>query len=476
MEDNEVTSTSTSAPVPMFTEPQEIALALTPVVTSFFSCIGSTLISYIIVKTRNSPKREKQKTYYHLVLAMSLADVIASLSFCTGTFLEPQEYGKWQAHGNQATCNLQGFLTQIGFMSPFYTCFLAMYFYLCICHKEPSSRASVQMEKIQKVEPYMLVLPFLMNLSFAITSLKLDLYNPTEFGVGCWISPIPFDCEEEEAVECVRGKHSSLFRSLFGAMWVFPIFIILFYCFGSIYWNLRKQLRDHEQHFRYESSELGLRFNAARNDLRQTGIQGLLYIMAFVAVYFWNFVARGMEMLRATNGYFAISMLSQIFSPAQGIFNFFIFVRPIYCECQRLHPHDSTREIWSRVFGHRDTARRGGMQRANGTKALHLSNISNSGMISVDTPGGNPQQPSIDLCLDLAADPPVPVLKGHGSTDTVKTTGDSSRPFSIPMATEDEEKQEEEHHEKEEEDDGNGGDKVGDDPEKRESAGRPFSV
>lgn len=97
-------------------------------VSAILSLVGSSFIVWNII---HKPS-ERRTTYHQLVFGMSCFDIITSLAYALTGVLLPPYSGQYQAHGNHATCLLQGFMIQLGETSVFYNLLLAVYFLLLI--------------------------------------------------------------------------------------------------------------------------------------------------------------------------------------------------------------------------------------------------------------------------------------------------------------------------------------------------------
>lgn len=325
----------------VFTHQQQVALAITPVVSGVISAFGSFSILYIILRDRKSKLRQ---SYHRIMLGMSAADLIASLTFATSTFLMPRDTpGVWGAKGNRATCSLQGFFTQYTYIPMLYSGVLAAHF----LRSTKSQHRSVGIQtQFEYWEPMVHSVIWLFNISAAFAGLALKLYNPPELGVGCYISQYPKGCAENSAVFCERGEHSDVYRWVFGGMLVMPVGALIIYCMIAIYLSVRKQLGLIER--RYSTAEDQ---NCAKKRLRVVERQGMLYIFSVVGVYLWSGVTGLLENGGNTRRqFFVIALLAEIFLPSQGTFNFFIFVFPLYRQLRSDWPQDSQLETWKRIY------------------------------------------------------------------------------------------------------------------------------
>jgi hypothetical protein len=100
----------------VLTPGQQVALAVTPKITSFLSILGS---SWIIIEVLTQ-RTKRENVYNRLLCAMSFFDVLLTVWFFASTWPIPEgtEGVAW-AVGNKQTCIAQGFFLQIGIIPPF---------------------------------------------------------------------------------------------------------------------------------------------------------------------------------------------------------------------------------------------------------------------------------------------------------------------------------------------------------------------
>jgi Kef-type K+ transport system membrane component KefB len=121
---------------------QERALSILLVISATFSALGSASIAYKILRD----KQQLSKPYHRTMLALSVADVIASLTFGLYPFLMPSETRIW-SFGNHASCNTLGFFTQLSFAAIGYNCILSFYYLLAIKFNMKKMKFSQRYEK-----------------------------------------------------------------------------------------------------------------------------------------------------------------------------------------------------------------------------------------------------------------------------------------------------------------------------------------
>lgn len=192
-----------------FSGSQEVALAVVPVVTGFFSLLGASCIVYIILR---DPKRNQNlsKTYHRLLLGMSVADIIGSIRACTSSFVMPAG-SWWMASGNQGSCEFQGSVAQLSIGAALYSACLSIYFWLTIRNVNKTTIA-------RRIEPVMHGVAVLFPIVTAAFGLIQDVFNPVELGVGCWVSSFPTGCADDPSIECTRGQTAKVLIWIFAGI------------------------------------------------------------------------------------------------------------------------------------------------------------------------------------------------------------------------------------------------------------------
>lgn len=329
----------------LFTPQQQILLAVTPIFSGVLSAIGSFTIIRLIFRERRHPKqagrntikgKESKITYERIMIGLSIFDILNSLKAMTSTFLMPSDTpGVWQAHGNTATCTIQGFVGQLGLATALYSASLALYFVLRI---HPDTRG----DTIQiYYEPFLHAIPILFALVTAIAGIFLESYNPLPLGVGCWVAAYPMGCDSPDStIECTRGKNAKLIMWIFGGYVTIISYIIIIISMLRIYYLVRNQLSKMER--RYSSGSLDIEGKAlptnASKRLRKVSTQAFLYIGAFFLAYIWPSLSRIFESEDSLKRYFVLSLCSSIFYPLQGFLNLFIYIGPRLRDVRKQYP------------------------------------------------------------------------------------------------------------------------------------------
>jgi len=199
---------------------QQKALAIIPKCSASLSIIGS-LYSLCKILERYPDSR---RTYSGILLGLFSADLVASVALFLSTWPIPKGsiYSDyiWGEIGNQTTCNIQGFMIQLGALSSLmYTCSLCLHFLLRIRYKWLPS-------ELGKVDPFIHCVCVVIPLGSAILAWIKTLYNPTGFG-ACYFTSYPIDCDDStNSVNCIRGQNSNKYMLFLVQI---PIFVGLLF-------------------------------------------------------------------------------------------------------------------------------------------------------------------------------------------------------------------------------------------------------
>jgi hypothetical protein len=150
------------------------AWAILPKVTGWISFLFSGLVVVTVVRDKN----RRNLCYHRLLFGISLSDMSASLWLGLGTWPIPEGGGLW-AVGNNTTCRVQGFFTQLGVCSSFYNASLSTYYWLVVVR-------GWREDKLRKIEWLLHGIPMAWALVSAIVGLVLDVYGNAT--LWCWVS------------------------------------------------------------------------------------------------------------------------------------------------------------------------------------------------------------------------------------------------------------------------------------------------
>jgi hypothetical protein len=168
------------------------AIALVPKFTGFLSLLGSSWIFYEVI----TDKKKRQSMYHRLLLCMSISDWNSSFwTYVLSSWMLPSEsYSAnttfFSASGTWATCNLQGFMFQLGIATPLYNAALSLYYVLLLKYNWTPKQMARQ------IEPYLHAGIISFSVATSIAPLFMTLYNPT-ITSWCAITEYPYNCHSE---------------------------------------------------------------------------------------------------------------------------------------------------------------------------------------------------------------------------------------------------------------------------------------
>jgi hypothetical protein len=150
------------------------SIVIIPKIMGFLSFSGSL---YIIQDVIRNPKK-RESAYYKILLGMSLMDMTHSFfGPFLGTWSMPKGYHLY-AIGTITTCDIAGFLQQLGSCgTPLYNCSLATFYLLLLKYNWTNT-------KIARVEKYFHIVPWNVCLLNSITALSLKAFGPNIS--SCW--------------------------------------------------------------------------------------------------------------------------------------------------------------------------------------------------------------------------------------------------------------------------------------------------
>jgi hypothetical protein len=175
----------------VLTDNQIIALTLLGAFSSTLSILGSLMIIYMLSKSK------RQSVYNRIMFGMSFFDIINSFSFMIAPFILPESGGRKWAFGNDHTCSVLGFFSQIGNAVPCYIVSLTTYFLLTIVFGMNESRIS------RCIEPTFHFISIIYPLITASIGVGLALFSELELGLSCWIGEYPKGCDEDPEIACI---------------------------------------------------------------------------------------------------------------------------------------------------------------------------------------------------------------------------------------------------------------------------------
>lgn len=353
--------------VEMFPLPQARALAIVPKVTASFSFFGSLYVAQDILKD----PLKRARPYTRLLLGSSLFDCLVSgLGWFMSTWPVPANLpaAPPYAVGNTATCTAQGFFNQLDIIVVGYNLGLALYFMVILVHRWPD-------RKVKRLELAVHVTVVSFGIGTAAAGVPLTLYNNANF--WCWISSLPYDCANgninpnlysappgQPQPVCERGYNAWIYRWAFFYAPLWAAIVATTFVMCRIIWYVCKvekksrKSRNVTETFSPQSEanpkgKKKCRRTGATDSVRQLTNQvfwqSILYCAAFYITWTFPTVLRSQQAMQKSPPYF-VWVGVVIFSPFQGVFNFFVYCRPRYLRYRQKHPEMSVGQLLSRVL------------------------------------------------------------------------------------------------------------------------------
>jgi len=182
----------------------------------------------------------------------------------------------------------------------------------------------------QKFEPFMhayAVLPALVCASIGAS--KSYFFSQRKY---CWIED-PFRYSKKSDGWDGFGKGGWLV--LASMIWVGINSLVTLYCMVNIYYEINKRARAMRRYSVSQASAPPSRIQVAANDSAK---QGLLYMSAFLLTYSWSGITLLSRIIAGKASSKTIYMLTAVFLPLQGFWNFLAYIRPRFVRLRRGHP------------------------------------------------------------------------------------------------------------------------------------------
>ena len=167
--------------IPSLSDEQVRLLAYLYVVAGMLSIFGSFVIVHRVLRNR-----EHANSYDRIMLGLSCSDIIASLSYIFTPFLVPRDTStRVTAMGNDVSCSVLGWLTQVGFAAIMYNAILSFYMLAIVRFSvTPGDFAA-------RFEPYLHALTVFYFLATATIGVPFNLFTEMRFSMGCWLAAYP---------------------------------------------------------------------------------------------------------------------------------------------------------------------------------------------------------------------------------------------------------------------------------------------
>jgi len=259
--------------VSTLSENQERVLSILNVLSGFLSILGSLTIVYKVF--RHWKKTKTMTPYDRIMLGLSAADIIASLSFLLSPFLIPgastsmstststststvTTHRVW-AIGTQSTCSFLGWLTQLGLSVLWYNAALSFYYLFTV-------RFGISRHDFaQRYEKWFHLSACIFSISTASIGLIFDWYSEFQINQGCWLGAIPKGCEMDGT--CIGN--GLLVGWIFGGIPMLFTFLALTMNNIVIYLYVRKTLQQTRKERRMTIQEDPMTITSIAADLEE---------------------------------------------------------------------------------------------------------------------------------------------------------------------------------------------------------------
>lgn len=285
---------------------QQVVLSTLMMGSATLSIIGSSTIVYRVVMNRHMTR-----PYDRIMLGLSCTDIVASIGFLISPIVLPAETSSrvW-AIGNDVSCSVLGFLTQLGFSAVWYNNCLSWYFVMTLKYNISAEDFALS------YEPYIHAFTIFFFLFTATFGYLFQVYSELPVGMGCWI------------VEYCTTEENCIWTTLFwltAAIAISITSISLPICHIMIYMHVRRL-------FKTQNSNARLKKN---KKIQRVAIQGFLYVASFFIAFTPASILRWFELFLGYDSsreaeIFWLLLLHAMFIPSQGFMNMFIYSRPKY--------------------------------------------------------------------------------------------------------------------------------------------------
>lgn len=323
-----------------------ISMFALTVTASLISALSSSIIIAMIFKSR-----EGLSTIFHrLMLAISICDLISSLSMSVASIPCPTESGLLLASGSVATCDVQGFFNMFTLITPLYNSALCIHFLLAIKYEVSDARRKF-------IDPFLLGIPALWGIFCSFYFLATNAFNAGPAGV-CWVFESPIGCGNKgSGVECIRG--SGAHDSLVYKTYLFLVFVVVpIIVFSSLFAIYKSVSKRETRSSSYGAASLNITSRIPRSGRRQNNRltlsrKSLHKLLAFSGAWFFTNILfiivactkRFANVIAPRSIYLAMTFLY----PLQGHFNFLIYVYPTVLNIKRSRNNYSWYEAFMRA-------------------------------------------------------------------------------------------------------------------------------
>ncbi len=346
------------------------------------SGITSLISSSILIWMIGRSHKGLSTTQNRLLVGICFFDIISSLAYSMFNIMSPSDndYVVWNARGNEATCDAQGFLLSLGIYGGlYYNAALNLYYLAKV--KKPKGDEYIR----TRIEPWLHSVPIIIAFSYSITALVGKHFNDDWHGI-C-MAPVHFpphcfgynvtDIRDEDGFEIPCGRGLDGATSIVLAMLVLAFIpaILILASLGIIYQAIKKQEKKFrgsvyvdgpQQHPSLRSrlrasitnltSSLQVRSSTRvsmstdnDSDSRAVMHKALGYSIAWLLSYGAFIIARLIHLVSG-NYLLALVYVIAIFGPLQGFFNLAIYMHPKVISARKPKRRGGTKVPWCKAI------------------------------------------------------------------------------------------------------------------------------
>ena len=309
-------------------------------------------------------KKKLTLPYRRIIFALSVFEIIFSISNILTLPMLPSSDNIWGSIGNDASCKALGFLMYLGMSGGImYNLSLCALYVCTILHSMKQKIFEI------KIEPFLHAIPILWSLIGGTILLAKEYFNIGSYNISCWISSYPSDCGTNEAVPCERGANYKQMRTYLlyiPIILTFVVIVITMVCVCRKVYKQEQSIQKYmfrlstrsKQEIDYCSSQNSYRsdvFGAMANSsddisaerslnfvrgLRRTKrlmmkssrnkavmTQSLFFVLAYI-VRWATLLALGIHYSRNGNLPFWLLTVTFTLNPLQGFMNLMMYVVP----------------------------------------------------------------------------------------------------------------------------------------------------
>ena len=313
----------------VYSEVQLRTMAYVYYVTPPIALAASSLLIYAVFRSDDRRKRMLEPSYVRLIVGYSIMVVIQSIgSLLFGPWPVPKDTPYvYHAAGNTATCDVNGFFTNLqGGLVIYFACIIVYHALVVVVLEQNKNEEFIS----KRIEPFFHGISWLLPFGSSIHWIVMGYMNPIAGVPGfCYSADLPPDCTWNDDVDCIRGEGYWKYNVIASLIGLFLFFVILV-SLALIYWKVRKteqRLAHYSRRYRRASSAVILETTS------KTGRQAILYIGAFLVCNLpVAFLQSGGLYEGRETYYFWSTIFYSTLSPLAGFFTSLIFFKnnPIF--------------------------------------------------------------------------------------------------------------------------------------------------